>query len=76
MSLTANADGINGRDLGIIGGYQYALSADGEVYRRRASEAGTYGGWRWECGADHPARYPVNAAMVTLANILANEVAA
>ena len=76
MTLTSINDGINGRNLGIIDEHQYALSTDGEIYRRRANEAGTYGGWRWECGADHPARYPVNAAMVTLANILANEVAA
>ena len=76
MRLTAKIDGINGRNLGIIDEHQYALSVDGEIYRRRASEAGTYGGWRWECGADHPARYPVNAAMVALARILANEVAA
>ena len=76
MTLTMIKDGISGRDLGVIGEHQYALSVDGEIYRRRSNEAGTYGGWRWECGADHPARYPVNAVMVTLANILANEATA
>lgn len=52
-------DGLDGIDLGVIGLFQYALvrlTHRAEVYRRRASEVGTYGGWRWECNADHPAR--------------------
>jgi hypothetical protein len=55
-ALRQHVDGIEGIDLGVIGESQYAL-ASGEVYRRKASEVGTYGGWRWECSADHPRQY-------------------
>ena len=51
-------DGINAVDLGVIGECQYALDFMGQmaanVWRRKASEVGTYGGWRWECGSSHP----------------------
>lgn len=65
-SLDHLRDGINGIDLGVVGLFQFALAKDG-VYRRRASEVGTYGGWRWECGAAHPARFPDLPERVELA---------
>lgn len=58
-SLSLMTDGINGADLGVLGECQYAVGImpDGDmpsVYRRRASDVGTYGGWRWECSTLHP----------------------
>ena len=54
-------DGLNGHDLGVIGDFQYALTyhnlRPAEVYRRPAGMRGTYGGWRWECGAGFPVQY-------------------
>lgn len=51
-------DGINAINLGVIGECQYALAYVGklksDVFRRKASEVGTYGGWRWECSSTHP----------------------
>lgn len=57
MTLHQHKDGLSGRDLGIIGDAQYAL-AGGEIYRRPASHAGSYGGWRWECSEEQARRYP------------------
>lgn len=60
-NLTMLKDGVNATDLGIIGSWQYALSflggAAAGVYRRRADEAGSYGGWRFECSSGHPQKY-------------------
>jgi hypothetical protein len=39
----------------------------GSIYRRRADERGSYGGWRWECPAAHPARFPNDAHLAELA---------
>jgi len=47
-----------GVDLGIHDGNQYAIVPSGNVYRRPATHAGTYGGWRWESDATHLLRYP------------------
>jgi len=61
-TLTQYVDGIDAVNLGIIGSRQYALiyagTARAAIYQRQASEAGTYGGWRWECDSRHPERYP------------------
>jgi len=54
--LTMTGDGVDGTDLGVIGEAQYALTKDGQVMRRRADEAGTYGGWRWQADAEHVQR--------------------
>ena len=70
MFLTIFSDGIAGRDLGIIGECQYALADDGQVYRRRAGEAGSYGGWRWECSGAHPARLVSDPMMAKIAAAL------
>jgi hypothetical protein len=43
--------------LGVIGDAEYAL-VRGDVYRRPAAHAGTYGGWRWECTLEHAKLYP------------------
>lgn len=56
--LTMLADGVEGADLGVYGEWQYALRADDQVLRRRASDEGTYGGWRWECSIEHARRNP------------------
>jgi hypothetical protein len=60
--LMQHIDGIDAADLGIIGSRQYALlyagAARAAIFQRKASEAGTYGGWRWECDSKHPERYP------------------
>jgi hypothetical protein len=69
-ALTMAADGIDGRELGIVGECQYALAA-GQIYRRPASHAGSYGGWRWECAQDHPGRYPSLPHMSELAALIA-----
>ena len=75
------ADGVNGYDLGIIGAFQYAYGiaplivpgkVAGIIFRRRADEAGTYGGWRYECDPSHPAR---NASLPEMAD-LARRIAA
>lgn len=63
-------DGITGTDLGVIGLFQFALARDG-VYRRRASEVGSYGGWRWECNVGHPARFPSLSDRAELARRIA-----
>ena len=70
MPLTIFRDGIAGRDLGIIGECQYALADDGQVYRRRADEAGSYGGWRWECSSYHPALIVSDPMMAKIAAAL------
>lgn len=73
-------DGLNGYTLGVIGEAEYALGicptiipgvAGGEVFRRPASHSGTYGGWRWECGASHPAKFQDVPLMAELARRLA-----
>jgi len=47
-----------GVDLGVIGACQYLLVPQAHaVYRRPATDVGTYGGWRWECADTHPAQY-------------------
>jgi hypothetical protein len=64
--LTQKFDGIDGADLGIHGEWQFAwvgttpfrFGHDTHIYRRRASEAGTYGGWRWECYVEHALNNP------------------
>ncbi len=59
--LDYSKDGIAAIDLGVIGESQFALSVIGrtkaDVWRRKASEVGTYGGWRWECGSHHAVQY-------------------
>jgi hypothetical protein len=57
--LTMLKDGVDGRDLGVIGASQYAITDAGDIMRRRAADLGTYGGWRWECSATHARFYPV-----------------
>lgn len=54
-------DGIDGKEVARTESWQYAYGKtceDGNVavYRRRVTEVGTYGGWRWEC--DTPDRIP------------------
>lgn len=75
--LSMSRDGIAGRDLGIVGAWQYAITFPsnqagyvytGEIFRRRADEAGRYGGWRWECSAAHPGRLPNDAHLAELAS--------
>jgi hypothetical protein len=58
--FTMLKDGVDGYDLGVIESAQFALTPRGEIMRRRADEAGTYGGWRWECSASHVLRAPVS----------------
>jgi hypothetical protein len=71
MQLDYMRDGLSGADLGVVGECQYALSFVGrlaaDVWRRPASQVGTYGGWRWECASSHPARFPGVPLMVELA---------
>jgi hypothetical protein len=55
--LTQNKDGLQGISLGVVSGFQYALSDSGQVFRRSASSEGTYGGWRWECEEAHMRQY-------------------
>lgn len=70
--LTMLRDGVNAIDLGVIGNWQYAVDIMdrwpggsklatpmlGSLWRRKASEQGTYGGWRWESTAGQPGQYP------------------
>lgn len=75
MLLDYYRDGVNGADLGDFEGSQFALTfyRDGspaEIMRRRASERGKYGGWRWECNAHHPAQFPGVPMMAWLATRL------
>jgi hypothetical protein len=47
-------DGIEGEEVARTDSWQYARGRTCEdgpaaIYRRRASDVGTYGGWRWEC---------------------------
>lgn len=67
-TLTMIHHGIEGRLLGIVGACEYALASDGQIYRRRADEAGTYGGWRWECATAHPGQSadPIMAELAAL----------
>lgn len=51
--LSLYRDGLVGIDLGVFGECQYAITFDGQMMRRKASEFGTYGGWRWECSSGH-----------------------
>jgi len=63
--LTLREDGIEGREISwksvpVLGNeaFQYALGVvepGGEeaLFRRRANERGTYGGWRWEMSREH-----------------------
>lgn len=69
-SLDTYEDGLKGTDLGIIGAFQYALDTVGNVYRR-AAEAGTYGGWHWECQDTHPAQHAGDPVMAALAQAIA-----
>jgi hypothetical protein len=73
--LDVHRDGLAGFDLGIVGECQYALSfrdnPAGDVFRRRASDVGTYGGWRWESSSSHPAQHPADPLMSALATRIA-----
>lgn len=58
-NLTMLRDGIDAeaKCVTIVGHFQYAYGTiDGclAVYRRRADESGTYGGWRWESSIKCP----------------------
>lgn len=70
--LSMLRDGMDGVDLGAIGEAQYALGADGEVYRRRGDEAGTYGGWRWQFKASHAAQYRKDPLLGAIAERVAD----
>lgn len=70
--LSMLKDGLDGVDLGTIGEAQYALGADGEVYRRRGDEAGTYGGWRWQFKASHAAQYRKDPLLGAIAERVAD----
>jgi hypothetical protein len=65
-ALTLNQDGVEAVDLGVVGECQYALGS-ASVWRRKACEVGTYGGWRWECDRTHPARHASVPLMAELA---------
>jgi hypothetical protein len=69
--LTMKDDGVNAIDLGVIGPWQYAVDFMGttaaNVWRRTAAEAGTYGGWRFECGSHVPGQYRQLPEFVALA---------
>ena len=56
--LDMTRDGVEAIDLGVIGEWQYALGTTRpDVWRRKASEVGTYGGWRWECLSLHAVQF-------------------
>lgn len=57
--LTMLKDGVDGTDLGIIEHSQYTLTPKGDIMRRKASEAGSYGGWRWEMTLEHASHFPI-----------------
>lgn len=51
--LSLWVDGIEGEQVALTASWQYARGRTCEegttaIYRRRANEAGTFGGWRWE----------------------------
>lgn len=58
-NFTMLKDGVDGIDLGVIEHSQYALTPVGDIMRRRAADAGTYGGWRWEMTLEHATHFPV-----------------
>lgn len=55
-TLSLHRDGFAGKALGAFDGFEYAQHFD-DIYRRPATHAGTYGGWRWECTVEHAQRY-------------------
>ena len=50
--------------LGVIGAWEFAY-ANANIWRRAASDLGSYGGWRWECTLTHAQAYPTLYTRVT-----------
>lgn len=79
VSLDLMKDGIEGREIPFTEvpngseAFQYALGRTEEggkeaIYRRRANERGTYGGWRWEADKPLKGAEPMGQRMVNAAD--------
>ena len=58
QALRQDTDGLEAIDSLVDGAWQYALTRRGEIMRRPAAYARSYGGWRWECSLSTCLHYP------------------